>query len=110
MADISTTYLRQKVVDFSHPYNFDVATVVMRRPMEDDSNSYLSYIKLYRWDVHVLIWASIGIAYTVVKVIERVNPFYKQRRVAAKGNHSISIWLLYGSLLKQGKQIISNDF
>ncbi|XP_041354478.1 glutamate receptor ionotropic, kainate 2-like [Gigantopelta aegis] len=101
MADISTTYLRQKVVDFTHPYNFDVATVVMRRPI-DDSSSYLSYIQLYRWEVHVCIWSSIVLAYLFVKVIERVNPFYRHGRVVDKGNHSTLFWLLYGSLLKQG--------
>ncbi|XP_041354538.1 glutamate receptor ionotropic, kainate 2-like isoform X2 [Gigantopelta aegis] len=101
MADISTTHLRSQVVDFSYPYNFDVATVVVKRAA-DDSSSYLSYIQLYRWEVHVCIWSSLILAFLFIKFIEWVNPFYRERRVAGKGDHSTSIFHLFGALLKQG--------
>ncbi|RUS87846.1 hypothetical protein EGW08_004379, partial [Elysia chlorotica] len=76
------------------------SSVVFRKPHPDE-DKWLTLIKPFRWEVHMMLFVAITAYGVLTAVMERMNPFYMSKDKSLRSVIE-SIQYMFGALLNQG--------
>ncbi|GFR81030.1 glutamate receptor [Elysia marginata] len=90
----------EHLFDTTIGFHKEEVSAVFRKPHPDE-DKWLTLIKPFRWQVHMMLFVAIVAYGLLTAVMERVNPFYMFR---GSSLHSVieSIQYMFGALLNQG--------
>jgi hypothetical protein len=99
VAPLSIQKIREKVMDFTMAFFFDISVILMKKP-DPRETQWKRLIKQLRWEVVVLAGCLVPVVSVILFSMERVNSFYKTKfdRVSLHD----TFWNAYGCVFMQG--------
>ena len=99
VAPISIQEIREKVMDFTMAFFFDISVILMKKP-DPRETQWKRLIEPLRWEVMILAGCLVPVVSVILFSMERVNPFYKTKfdRVSFHD----TFWYAYGCVFMQG--------
>jgi len=99
VAPLSIQEIREKVMDFTMAFFFDISVILMKKP-DPRETQWKRLIEPLRWEVMVLAGCLVPVVSVILFSMERVNPFYKSKfdRVSLHD----TFWYAYGCVFMQG--------
>lgn len=99
VAPLSIQESREKVMDFTMAFFFDISVILMKKP-DPRETQWKRLIEPLRWEVMVLAGCLVPIVSVILFSMERVNPFYKTK--FARISLHDTFWYAYGCVFMQG--------
>ncbi|XP_021355128.1 glutamate receptor ionotropic, delta-1-like [Mizuhopecten yessoensis] len=111
VAPISIQTNREAVMDFSYPYYFEPTKMILKKP-DPSETKWRTLIDPFTTTVLICIGISLPTMSFVLCMLEYLSPYYREipDRSSMRGLHhfSDSFWYLYGALLTQGGEHLSD--
>ncbi|XP_060070631.1 glutamate receptor ionotropic, kainate 1-like [Ylistrum balloti] len=111
VAPMSIQTNREAVMDFSYPYYFEPTIMLLKKP-DPSETKWRTLIDPFTTTVLICIGISLPTMSFVMCMLEYLSPYYRgiPDRASMRGLHhfSDSFWYLYGALLTQGGEHMSD--
>ena len=78
VAPLSIQEIREKVMDFTMAFFFDISVILMKKP-DARETQWKRLIKQLRWEVMVLAGCLVPVVSVILFSMERVNSFYETK-------------------------------
>ncbi|XP_060576285.1 glutamate receptor ionotropic, kainate glr-3-like [Ruditapes philippinarum] len=113
VGDIAISNEREMVMDFTVPFYFTYSTVLMKR-LTNENNNWRKLADPFKWQVILLVIATLFLGSIIMMILERNNPFYT---TALKSHESVHNCLrnrcgfmsVYGSISGLGMIVLNES-
>ena len=99
VAPISIQEIREKVMDFTMAFFFDISVILMKKP-DPRETQWKRLIEPLRWEVMILAGCLVPVVSVILFSMERVNSFYKAK--FDRFSLHDTFWNAYGCVFMQG--------
>ncbi|XP_069105057.1 glutamate receptor ionotropic, delta-2-like [Argopecten irradians] len=111
IAPLSIQTNREAIMDFSYPYFFEPTVIILKKPDPSDTK-WRTLIDPFTTTVLICIGISLPTVSFIMCMLEYLSPYYRglPDRASMRGLHHFSdaFWYLYGALLTQGGEHMSD--